>query len=425
MTSDNTTPDSATNDKQYRHEISVMIVELAGNSVFDLLGSTDGEDDQQERKPVAVRDDASGTTQLVGATEHIVTSKNQVLGLVEQAASFRRSAPTFKNAASSRSHAVCRIRIRQKRVTQGKDSSAHGEQNDSSDSKDGFLYLIDLAGSEAARDIAAHGNDRMRETREINISLSVLKDCIRGKADADAAAAAAAARNKPAPAVPRIPYRQAALTRVLRHIFEPAGGSGSVAASQACRTVVIACVNPSLADVGASKNTLRYAELLRVSVPAKGGSQIEAQSQTQHRNGNAEGGTPLQTRPQAPVKTTKPPASSTTRKDTKALPGIKATARSNTRDPNTWDNTKLKEWIGRKVRDTTQLHHSFLKSRLHINTNKLSSSCLTARVLHGSIFTGREQRRCCIPTAQFRRARPTSPHFGIRRLEHAASAGPD
>lgn len=350
------TSDSATKDEQYRHEISAMIVELAGNSVFDLLGSTDGEDDKQERKPVAVRDDASGTTQLVGATEHIVTSKDQVLGLVEQAASFRRSAPTFKNAASSRSHAVCRIRIRRRRATQGEESSARGEQNDSND-KDGFLYLIDLAGSEAARDIAAHGNDRMRETREINISLSVLKDCIRGKADADAAAAAAAASNKPAPAVPRIPYRQAALTRILRHIFEPAGGSGSVAASHACRTVVIACVNPSLADVGASKNTLRYAELLRVSVPPNG-SQSQSQGQTQDTKGIAEGrqrDTPLQTQPQAPVKTTKPTASSTTRKDTKAPPAIRVTTRSNTRDPTTWDNAKLKEWIGRKVGETIQL----------------------------------------------------------------------
>jgi kinesin family member 2/24 len=30
--------------------------------------------------------------------------------------------------------------------------------------------------------------------------------------------------------------------------------------------VVIACVNPSLGDVAATKNTLRYAEMLRVDV---------------------------------------------------------------------------------------------------------------------------------------------------------------
>ncbi|KXJ86040.1 P-loop containing nucleoside triphosphate hydrolase protein [Microdochium bolleyi] len=250
--------------------ISVTIIELAGNSVFDLLS---------ERKAVAVRDDASGVTQLVGAAEVQVTSRAQVQGLVEQAASFRRSAPTLKNAASSRSHAICRIRIKQQQQQ-----------------KDGFLYLIDLAGSEAARDVAVHGADRMREAREINMSLSVLKDCIRGRAEADAAAARVKlqARNgnsakgpsarKP---VPRIPFRQAALTRILKHVFDPAAaGEENGVAAQGCRTAVIACVNPSLADVGASKNTLRYAELLRVMVPAPGAGGAERRAeQTKASNG--------------------------------------------------------------------------------------------------------------------------------------------
>jgi kinesin family protein 2/24 len=213
-------------------EIYMTNIDLAGNAAFDLLG---------EREPVSLLEDASGVTQMVGAEEHQVFDVEDMKALVDRATSFRRTAPTLKNPASSRSHAICRIRIT-------------GQASGS----DGLLYLIDLAGSEGARDVAVHGADRMRETRQINISLSVLKDCIRGKAQADLVTSAN--NGNRVQKLPHIPFRQSALTRVLKHVFDSAS-------SRACRTVVIACVNPSLADVGPSKNTLRFAEMLRVLVP--------------------------------------------------------------------------------------------------------------------------------------------------------------
>ncbi|RYP20475.1 hypothetical protein DL765_002774 [Monosporascus sp. GIB2] len=215
-----------------QRQIYITIIDLAGNSAYDLLNS---------RKPISILEDSFGVTQLAGANEYLVQDKDEVMDLIERAASFRRTAPTFKNDASSRSHGICRIRIK----------------NPSTDSN-GLLYLIDLAGSEAARDVVVHGADRMRETREINMSLSVLKDCIRGKVESDALTFSAGPKSKQRK--PRIPFRQSALTKVLKHVFDPAG-------RQACRTVVIACVNPSLADVGPSRNTLRYAEMLRVLIP--------------------------------------------------------------------------------------------------------------------------------------------------------------
>lgn len=98
----------------------------------------------------------------------------------------------------------------------------------------------------------------MRETRDINMSLTVLKDCIRGEAMSDALKRAGGPGSKQKK--PHIPLRQSALTKVLKHVFDPVG-------DRACKTVVIACINPSLADVGTSKNTLRYAEMLRVVLP--------------------------------------------------------------------------------------------------------------------------------------------------------------
>ncbi|CAJ2499621.1 Uu.00g024740.m01.CDS01 [Anthostomella pinea] len=215
-----------------QRQLYMTIIDLAGNSAYDLLNS---------REPISILQDSFGDTQLAGVTEHPVQDRDEVTGLIERAASFRRTAPTFKNDASSRSHGICRIRMK----------------NPTTDT-DGLLYLVDLAGSEAARDVAVHGADRMRETREINMSLSVLKDCIRGKAKSAALALSDGSKSKQRK--PHIPFRQSALTRVLKHVFDTAGG-------RACKTVVVACINPSLADVGPSKNTLRYAEMLRVLVP--------------------------------------------------------------------------------------------------------------------------------------------------------------
>ncbi|KAJ4291274.1 hypothetical protein N0V88_006276 [Collariella sp. IMI 366227] len=215
-------------------KIFISIVELAGQTAYDLLNS---------RKQISILEDSFGTTQMAGALEHHVTSKDVLLGYIEAAASLRSTASTLKNDTSSRSHAICRLRF----------------ENPAMPSvEDGLLYLIDLAGSEAARDKTVHDLTRMKEAREINTSLSVLKDCIRGRAlaDADSFTGRPGASKKPA----YVPFRQSTLTKTLKHVFDPAS-------ARSCKTVVVACVNPCLADAGPSKNTLRYAEMLRVPVP--------------------------------------------------------------------------------------------------------------------------------------------------------------
>ncbi|KAH8760420.1 kinesin motor domain-containing protein [Diaporthe sp. PMI_573] len=192
--------------------------------------------------------DSWGCKQRRATQEHRAKSTDDAIGLIETATSFRRTQPTQKNAVSSRSHAICRVRV---------------ERNTANTDADRLLYLVDLAGSEAARDVATQTAERMKEAREINASLSVLKDCIRNKAESDAldnVALTASKSDKMKMKKPHVPFRQSALTRVLKHVFDPAGARN-------CKTVVIACVNPSIADVGASRNTLRYAEMLRVLVP--------------------------------------------------------------------------------------------------------------------------------------------------------------
>ncbi|KAL2143376.1 hypothetical protein VTI28DRAFT_10490 [Corynascus sepedonium] len=213
-------------------KISVSIIELAGQTAYDLLN---------HRKQISILEDSFGVTQMAGALEPQITDKESLLKYIDAAAALRRTTPTLRNDNSSRSHAICRMRF---------------ENPTLSSAQDGLLYLIDLAGSEAARDKVSHDATQMKEAREINSSLSVLKDCIRGRAVADAEAFAGKSSKKPV----YIPFRQSTLTKTLKHVFDPAS-------SRSCKTVVVACVNPCLADIGATKNTLRYAEMLRVAVP--------------------------------------------------------------------------------------------------------------------------------------------------------------
>ncbi|KAH6623175.1 P-loop containing nucleoside triphosphate hydrolase protein [Chaetomium tenue] len=213
-------------------KISMSIIELAGQTAYDLLN---------DRKQISILEDSFGVTQMAGALEHHVTDKDTLLAYIDAAAALRSTTPTLRNDNSSRSHAICRIRFENPQLP---------------NAKDGLLYLIDLAGSEAARDKVAHDTNRMKEAREINSSLSVLKDCIRGRALADADSFAGRTSKKPA----YVPFRQSTLTKTLKHVFDPAS-------TRSCKTVVVACVNPCLADLGASKNTMRYAEMLRVPMP--------------------------------------------------------------------------------------------------------------------------------------------------------------
>ena len=175
--------------------------------------------------------------QLSGVMEQKPPSAEELVALIEKGMSFRKSAATLKNDASSRTHAICRIRIANKEFPE---------------IPDGFLFLVDLAGNEAATDSKDHNQARMKETKEINLSLATLKDCIRGRA-------LWGATQKGTKGI-HIPYRNAVLTKVLKHVFD-------IKDERACKTAVLACATPSVVDCGPTKNTFRYAEILRIPVP--------------------------------------------------------------------------------------------------------------------------------------------------------------
>ncbi|KAI9333416.1 P-loop containing nucleoside triphosphate hydrolase protein, partial [Obelidium mucronatum] len=202
-------------------------------SFFEILGSkaTDLLNYPQE---VSILEDVLGQIQVKGVVEEQVRCPGDLTAIISRGSSYRKTVGTAKNDTSSRSHAICRITIKNLRIPE---------------SEDGVLYLLDLAGSEAASDSRNHDKERMQESVEINKSLTTLKDCIRNRA-------LAVVSTKHV----HIPYRNSKLTVLLKSAFE-------LASNRACKTVVIATLNPSVLDTSHSLNTLRYVSPLKVQVP--------------------------------------------------------------------------------------------------------------------------------------------------------------
>ncbi|KAJ1554711.1 hypothetical protein HK405_004275, partial [Cladochytrium tenue] len=217
---------AAVDDNDTGLDIYVSYFELFGARAFDLLS---------DRQPVHILEDQFGAVHARNAHEEQVASPAELLALLARGAALRRTEATGKNATSSRTHAVCRLRVANRRVPEA---------------EDGALYAVDLAGSESAADVAGHARERIIETKEINASLAVLKDCIRNRALSLVSTGRFV----------HVPFRNSKLTMLLKEAFEQTS-------RRQCRTVVFANISPSVVDTSMTLNTLRYIEPLRVPVP--------------------------------------------------------------------------------------------------------------------------------------------------------------
>ena len=241
-----------------RDGISVMRIYA---SFFELLGS-EASDLLNDNSEVGIMEDKLGCVQIKDLIEVEVFSGEQLLEVSHHALQYRNTVATFKNDVSSRSHAVCQIRIQ--------NTALPAAEN-------GRLYLIDLAGSERSKDTQFHDQARLKETKEINKSLMALKECIRNRTKASLHL------DKHI----HIPYRQSRLTLLLKDAFE-------LESRRQCKTVVFACISPSLFDFSHTQNTLRYAAPIKIAVQSKKCMEIDE------------------------------------------------------RNPATWDNQRIKNWLGEK-----------------------------------------------------------------------------
>eukprot|EP00076_Gallus_gallus_P031961 XP_024997499.1 kinesin-like protein KIF19 isoform X3 [Gallus gallus] len=192
------------------HEVSMSYLEIYNEVIRDLLSPSP--------HSLQLREDSHGTVRVVGITEVLAGSTEEVLQLLLRGNQRRTREPTAANHTSSRSHAVLQVTVRPR----GRGLRC------------GRLQLIDLAGSERAAWTQNRGQ-RMKEGAHINRSLLALGNCIK-------------ALSKPGGSA-HVNYRDSKLTRLLK---DSLGGNS--------HTVMIAHISPASTAFEESRSTLTYAQ---------------------------------------------------------------------------------------------------------------------------------------------------------------------
>ncbi|EFA11416.2 kinesin-like protein Klp10A isoform X2 [Tribolium castaneum] len=225
------------NSPKYRHlglVVSSSFFEIYSGKVFDLLNN---------KSKLRILEDGKQQVQVVGLTEKVVCSVDEVLKLIQKGNQARTSGQTFANSNSSRSHAVFQIYLRSNNNMQ----KIHGK-----------FSLIDLAGNERGADTSSANRQTRMEGAEINKSLLALKECIRALGRKGA----------------HLPFRVSKLTQVLRDSFV---GSNS-------RTCMIAMVSPGVNSCEHTLNTLRYAD----RVKELGGGDLQTNTLSDEQQGDGD-----------------------------------------------------------------------------------------------------------------------------------------
>ncbi|XP_062112736.1 kinesin-like protein KIN-5C [Humulus lupulus] len=206
------------------YSVKVTFLELYNEEITDLLAPEEISRvmlEEKQKKALPLMEDGKGGVLVRGLEEEIVTSANEIFTLLERGSAKRRTAETFLNKQSSRSHSLFSITIHIKEAT------PEGEEL----IKCGKLNLVDLAGSEnISRSGAREG--RAREAGEINKSLLTLGRVINALVEH----------------LGHIPYRDSKLTRLLR---DSLGGR--------TKTCIIATVSPAVHCLEETLSTLDYA----------------------------------------------------------------------------------------------------------------------------------------------------------------------
>lgn len=189
--------------------MSISYLEIYNELIKDLLNPSG---------PLELREDNRGQRITVaGLSEIIATNRQEVISLLIRGNKARTMEPTAANQTSSRSHALLSVTVQH--------STPLG-------TKQGRLYLTDLAGSERAKKTKNRGK-RLQEGAHINRSLLALGNCINALSDG----------------AKYVNYRDSKLTRLLKE-----------ALSGRCKTVMIAHVSPEAQHRDETKNTLVYAD---------------------------------------------------------------------------------------------------------------------------------------------------------------------
>ncbi|ESP03922.1 hypothetical protein LOTGIDRAFT_110046, partial [Lottia gigantea] len=206
--------DKTSDDMAYK--VTMSYLEIYNEMIRDLLSPASGILD--------LRENSKGDVTVAGLSEVSARSTDEVMQMLLKGNRERTQEPTAANQASSRSHAVLQVTVKQRNRV----------KNTMQEVRTGKLFLIDLAGSERAANTHNRGK-RMVEGAHINRSLLALGNCINALSEKNGSR--------------YINYRDSKLTRLLKDAL---GGN--------CKTVMIAHISPASLNFEESRNTLVYAD---------------------------------------------------------------------------------------------------------------------------------------------------------------------
>ncbi|CAJ1958360.1 unnamed protein product [Cylindrotheca closterium] len=201
-------------------QVELSYLEIYNEEIRDLMV-----DDETGGKDLRVRETLNGEVYVSGLQSLPVANPQEIGKCMEDASKRRVVASTKMNAVSSRSHAICALKVK-------------GVLEDSTKFH-AKLTLVDLAGSERIKKTGAQGS-RQKEGININKGLFILGQVVSALAEQRPKY-----KRKP-------PYRDSKLTRLLQ---DSLGGNS--------RTIMLACVSPADFNLDETVNTLRYATSAR------------------------------------------------------------------------------------------------------------------------------------------------------------------
>ncbi|RMJ25302.1 kinesin-like protein [Aspergillus sp. HF37] len=204
-------------EKGWTYRMEGNFVEVYNENLNDLLGKAE----ELDKKKHEIRHDMQRCrTMITDITTVGLDSPEMVESILKRASANRSVAATKSNERSSRSHSVFILKLK-------------GENSITGERSEGTLNLVDLAGSERLSQSGATG-DRLRETQNINRSLSCLGDVI-----------AALGQGKEGG---HIPYRNSKLTYLLQ--FSLGGNS---------KTLMFVMASPLQAHLAETLTSLKFA----------------------------------------------------------------------------------------------------------------------------------------------------------------------
>jgi len=189
------------------YDLTISVFEVYMTHLFDLLNN---------RNALQVREDKTHCVHVVGLKAVTIKTYDEALTQIQLASRIRSTRQTTLNNNSSRSHCFLEYNLYHKGT-----ENIHGK-----------CILIDLAGNERASDTQKDGHKSREEGAQINKSLLVLKECIRGMGKDSV----------------HLPFRGSKLTHILRPTI----------LNKNNRISILGTVSPSFSSCNHSLDSLKY-----------------------------------------------------------------------------------------------------------------------------------------------------------------------